>query len=305
MIAIETKNLTKSFGSHRAVDRVNLSIEQGEIYGFLGNNGAGKTTTIKMMTGLLTPTEGSVRFFGKDIRKSRQEILKRIGCIIEIPGFYGNLNGQENLEIYLRLRGVTKRKAIEDTMELVGLDPKDMGLVRGYSLGMKQRLGIARALLNQPEILILDEPTNGLDPSGIRNMRKLLRKLAKEQHMTLFLSSHILTEVEQLADRVGIIHNGKLIDEIALEGLRDQGAEYFEIEVDRPAEALRLLETELGIFDFSVKADNRIEVFDAQDQIANVNKMLVANKIEVRQLIRKSMSLERHFVELTGGERRI
>ena len=305
MIAIETKNLTKSFGSHRAVDRVNLSIEQGEIYGFLGNNGAGKTTTIKMMTGLLTPTEGSVRFFGKDIRKSRQEILKRIGCIIEIPGFYGNLNGQENLEIYLRLRGVTKRKAIEDTMELVGLDPKDMGLVRGYSLGMKQRLGIARALLNQPEILILDEPTNGLDPSGIRNMRKLLRKLAKEQHMTLFLSSHILTEVEQLADRVGIIHNGKLIDEIALEGLRDQGAEYFEIEVDRPAEALRLLETELGIFDFSVKADNRIEVFDAQDQIASVNEMLVASKIEVRQLIRKSMSLERHFVELTGGERRI
>lgn len=305
MIAIETRNLTKSFGSHRAVDRVNLSIEQGEIYGFLGNNGAGKTTTIKMMTGLLDPTEGSVRFFGKEIRKSRQEMLKRIGCIIEIPGFYGNLNGHENLEIYLRLRGVSRRKAIEDTMELVGLDPKDMGLVRGYSLGMKQRLGIARALLNQPEILILDEPTNGLDPSGIRSMRKLLRRLAKEQRMTLFLSSHILTEVEQLADRVGIIHKGKLIDEIALEGLRDQGAEFIEIEVDRPAEALRLLETELGIFDFSVKADNRIEVYDAQDQAAIVNKMLVANHVEVRQLIRKSMSLERHFVELTGGERRL
>ena len=190
-------------------------------------------------------------------------------------------------------------------MELVGLDPKDTGLVRGYSLGMKQRLGIARALLNQPEILILDEPTNGLDPSGIRNMRKLLRRLAKEQHMTLFLSSHILTEVEQLADRVGIIHNGKLIDEISLEGLRDQGAEYVEIEVDRPAEALRILETKLGIFDFTVKADKRIEVFDAQEQIATINKMLVANEIEVRQLIRKSMSLERHFVELTGGEKRI
>lgn len=305
MIAIETKNLTKTFGSHRAVDRVNLSIEQGEIYGFLGNNGAGKTTTIKMMTGLLTPTEGTVRFFGKDIRKSRQEILKRVGCIIEIPGFYGNLNGQENLEIYLRLRGVSKRKSIEDTMELVGLDPKDMGLVRGYSLGMKQRLGIARALLNQPEILILDEPTNGLDPSGIRNMRKLLRRLAKEQRMTLFLSSHILTEVEQLADRVGIIHNGKLIDEISLEGLREQGGEYIEIEVDHPAEALRLLETEMGIFDFSVKADNRIEIYDAQDQAGIINRMLVANQIEVRQLVRKTMSLERHFVELTGGERRV
>lgn len=305
MVAIETKNLTKSFGSHRAVDRVNLSIEQGEIYGFLGNNGAGKTTTIKMMTGLLTPTEGSVRFFGKDIRKARHEILRRVGCIIEIPGFYGNLNGQENLEIYLRLRGVSKRKAIEDTMELVGLDPKDMGLVRGYSLGMKQRLGIARALLNQPEILILDEPTNGLDPSGIRNMRKLLRRLAKEQHMTLFLSSHILTEVEQLADRVGIIHHGKLIDEISLEGLRDQGGEYIEIEVDSPAEALRLLETKLGIFDFTVKADNRIEIYDVQDQTGAINRMLVANEIEVRQLIRKSMSLERHFVELTGGEKRI
>ncbi len=305
MVAIETKNLTKSFGSHRAVDRVNLSIEQGEIYGFLGNNGAGKTTTIKMMTGLLTPTEGSVRFFGKDIRKARHEILRRVGCIIEIPGFYGNLNGQENLEIYLRLRGVSKRKAIEDTMELVGLDPKDTGLVRGYSLGMKQRLGIARALLNQPEILILDEPTNGLDPSGIRNMRKLLRRLAKEQHMTLFLSSHILTEVEQLADRVGIIHHGKLIDEISLEGLRDQGGEYIEIEVDSPAEALRLLETKLGIFDFTVKADNRIEIYDVQDQTGAINRMLVANEIEVRQLIRKSMSLERHFVELTGGEKRI
>lgn len=305
MIAIETKNLTKTFGSHRAVDRVNLSIEQGEIYGFLGNNGAGKTTTIKMMTGLIPPTEGGVKLFGKDIRKSRQEILKRVGCIIETPGFYGNLNGQENLEIYLRLRGVSRAKAIEDTMELVGLDPKDLGLVRTYSVGMKQRLGIARALLNQPEILILDEPTNGMDPSGIRDMRKLLRKLAKEQRMTLFLSSHILTEVEQLADRVGIIHNGKLIDEISMESLREYGGKFIEIEVDEPAEALRLLETELGLFDFTVKADNRIEIYDALEQVATINKMLVANQIEVRQLVRKSMSLERHFIELTGGERRV
>ncbi len=305
MIAIETKNLTKSFGSHRAVDRVNLSIEQGEIYGFLGNNGAGKTTTIKMMTGLIPPTEGSIKIFGEDVRKSKQEILKRVGCIVETPGFFGNLTGQENLQIYLRISGSSKRKTIEETMELVGLDPKDPLLVRRYSLGMKQRLGIARALLNQPEILLLDEPTNGLDPLGIRGMRKLLRLLAKEQRMTLFLSSHILTEVEQLADRVGIIHQGKLIDEISMEGLRKQGSAYLEIQVDRPSEVLRLLETELGIFDFTVKAENRIEIFDAAEQSARINQMLVEHHVEVYQLNRKEQSLERHFIELTKGEKRV
>lgn len=305
MIAIETKNLTKSFGSHRAVDRLNLSIEQGEIYGFLGNNGAGKSTTIKMMTGLISPTEGSVTIFGDQLRKSKQEILKRIGCIVETPGFFGNLTGHENLQVYIRHSGTSKRKVIEETMELTGLDPKDTMLVRQYSLGMKQRLGIARALLNQPEILLLDEPTNGLDPSGIRGMRKLLRQLAREQHMTLFLSSHILTEVEQLADRVGIIHHGKLIDEISMEGLREQGSAYLEIQVDRPAEALRLLETEMGIFDFSVRAENRIEVFDAAEHSARINQMLVEHQIEVYQLNRKEQSLERHFIELTGGEKRL
>lgn len=305
MIAIETKNLTKSFGSHRVVDRVNLSIEQGEIYGFLGNNGAGKSTTIKMMTGLIPPTEGNVRIFGEDVRKARQRILKRVGCIIESPGFYWNLTGQENLQIYSRLRGASKRKTIEDTMEMVGLDPKETLLSKRYSLGMKQRLGIARALLNQPEVLLLDEPTNGLDPSGIREMRKLLRLLAKEQRMTLFISSHILTEVEQLADRVGIIHHGKLIDEISMEGLRKQGAAYLEIQVDRPAEALRLLETEMGIFDFSVKAENRIEIFDVADQSARINQMLVEHQVEVYQLNRKERSLEGHFIELTGGEKRL
>ena len=303
MIAIETRNLSKSFGSHRAVDRINLSIDQGEIYGFLGNNGAGKTTTIKMMTGLISPTEGSIKIFGEDLRKSKQEILKRIGCMVETPGFFGNLTGHENLQVYLRQGGGSKRNIIEETLELTGLDPKDTMLVQRYSMGMKQRLGIARALLNQPEILLLDEPTNGLDPLGIRGMRKLLRKLAREQHITLFLSSHILTEVEQLADRVGIIHHGKLIDEISMEGLRNQGTAYLEIQVNQPAEALRLLETEMGIFDFTVKADNRIEIFDAGEQSARINQMLVEHQVEVVQLNRKKQSLERHFIELTGGEK--
>jgi bacitracin transport system ATP-binding protein len=305
MIAIETKNLTKSFGSHRAVNRMNLSIEQGEIYGFLGNNGAGKTTTIKMMTGLISPTEGNVKILGEELEKSKQEILKRVGCIVETPGFFGNLTGHENLQVYLRHSGTSKRKIIEETMELTGLDPKDTMLVGRYSLGMKQRLGIARALLNQPEILLLDEPTNGLDPSGILGMRKLLRQLAKEQHMTLFLSSHILTEVEQLADRVGIIHNGNLIDEISIEGLRNQSSGYLEIQVDQPAEALRLLETEMGLFDFTVKADNRIEIFNAADQSAQINQMLVEHQVDVYQLNRKKQSLERHFIELTGGEKQL
>jgi bacitracin transport system ATP-binding protein len=305
MIAIETKNLTKSFGSHRAVDRLNLSIDQGEIYGFLGNNGAGKTTTIKMMTGLISPTDGSVKILGEELEKSKQEILKQVGCIVEAPGFFGNLTGHENLQIYLRHRGTSKRKIIEETMELTGLDPKDTMLVRRYSLGMKQRLGIARALLNQPEILLLDEPTNGLDPSGIRGMRKLLRQLAKEQRMTLFLSSHILTEVEQLADRVGIIHNGNLIDEISMEGLRNQGSGYLEIQVDQPAEALRLLETEMGLYDFTVKADHCIEIFNAVDQLARINQMLVEHQVDVYQLNRKKQSLERHFIELTGGEKQL
>lgn len=202
---IETKGLTKEYNGKRSVSDLNLHIKKGRIYGLLGRNGAGKTTTMKMILNLIDSSAGEVIVFGKSMKKYNKEILPRIGCLIESPGFYPNLTGTENLKIFAQLRGIPKRNAIKESLELVGLKYNDKKLFSQYSMGMKQRLAIALAVMHDPEILILDEPINGLDPIGIAEVRTFIRKLCTEKGKTILISSHILSEIELIADDIGII----------------------------------------------------------------------------------------------------
>lgn len=224
---IETKGLSKRYKEVTAVENVNLNVKKGEIYGLLGRNGAGKTTILKMLLGLTSADEGEVLVFGKAMRGNEKELLRRIGAIIETPGFYPNLTATENLKILARIRGGLKEKDIEESLETVGLPYKDKKLYLEYSLGMKQRLGIAAAIMHNPELLILDEPINGLDPIGITEMRSFLKELVHTSGKTVVISSHILSEMELLADTVGIIHNGKLLAENSINQCNGSLENYF------------------------------------------------------------------------------
>lgn len=214
-LVVKTDNLTKSYSSIEVVNHCNISIAKGSIYGLLGENGAGKTTIFKLLTGLLIPTMGKAEVLGMDITKCRSDILKNIGSIIEVPVFYERLSAVKNLEIHLAYMGVSGLE-INSVLEMVGLSNTNNQPVSQFSLGMRQRLGIARALIHKPKLLILDEPVNGLDPTGIREMRKLFLKLKQEENMTILISSHILSEVEHVADTIGIIAKGKIIEEVTL-----------------------------------------------------------------------------------------
>ena len=217
---IETKNLTKQYGSQKSVADLNIHVKRGRIYGLLGRNGAGKTTTMKMLLGLTKPTSGEVKIWGKSLQGNEKKLLPRIGSLIESPGFYPNLTGTENLRIFATLRGVPNNHAIKDALDLVGLPYKDKKLFSQYSLGMKQRLGIAMALLGSPKLLILDEPTNGLDPAGIQEMRSLIASMPQTTGATVLISSHLLGEIEQMVDQVGILSHGKLLFEGSLQQLQ-------------------------------------------------------------------------------------
>lgn len=223
MNIIETQNLTKAYADFTAVSNVNLHIPKGSVYGFLGPNGAGKSTTMKMFLGLTKPTSGSFTINGKKYPEARVEILKEVGSFIEAPAFYGNLSGEENLEIIRRILGLPK-SSVSEALEIVGLTQFRKRLAKKYSLGMKQRLGLASALIGQPPILILDEPTNGLDPVGIHEIRTLIRSLPEKFNCTVFVSSHLLSEVELMADTVGILNHGHLLFEGTLEQLRSGAA---------------------------------------------------------------------------------
>lgn len=299
---INTKNLTKVYGTESAVENVNLSVNKGEIYGFLGRNGAGKTTTISMLLGLVKPSKGQINIFGKDFFKNKKDILQRIGSTIEFSGFYNNLNAEENLKINAKLIGVHKKDAIKDALKTVGLYDERNKKVGNYSLGMKQRLGIARAILHNPELLILDEPTNGLDPVGIKEIRKLIKKLAETKKITIFMSSHILSEVQQVATTIGVIHEGKLLKEIKLKDLRKQNRKYVEFEVSDDSKTTMLLETEFNIYDYEVYPDNKVRIYTAHDKISEINRLIVKNNIDVTKIYLSEDNLEDYFIKLTGGE---
>ena len=226
---VRAENLRKKIGSKVLIRDVCMTVPKGSVYGFLGENGAGKTTTMRLLTGLWTPTGGSVRLFGEPVQKNTR-LLQRVGIMIEQPVFYEELSGRENLELHGEYLGYYQEGSVRRALELLGLEKAQEQPVKSYSLGMKQRLGIARAVMTRPELLILDEPVNGLDPAGIRQVRELLRMLSREYGTTVLISSHILAEIESLADCIGIIHGGRMVREIPMEELARQNLKYLELE---------------------------------------------------------------------------
>jgi ABC-2 type transport system ATP-binding protein len=237
--ALRTVALSKSYGKRLAVDSLDLSVDRAELFGFLGPNGAGKTTTIRMALGLIAPTSGSVEILGFEVRSHRSQVLPRVGALVESPALYGYLSGRDNLRAVGNVLGGASEKRIDEVLEIVALKGRDMDRVKTYSLGMKQRLGLALALLNDPDVLILDEPANGLDPAGIVEMRDLLRDLAG-QGKTVFISSHVLSEVQQICTRVAIINHGKLVRVAPVHELLQSSGEY-EVKVDSPVELVAML----------------------------------------------------------------
>jgi ABC-type multidrug transport system ATPase subunit len=299
---IETYNLTKQYGEQRSVSSLNIHVKKGRIYGLLGRNGAGKTTTMKMILGLTVPTSGDVQIFGKSIRTNGREILPRIGSLIESPGFYPNLTAAENLRIFAELRGLKKISYIKNALELVGLPYGDKKLFSQYSLGMKQRLAIALAVMHNPELLILDEPINGLDPIGIAEVRSFIRKLCDVQGKTILISSHILSEIALLADDIGIIHNGKLLEEESLEELEQKNSHYIHFTISDSKQAARILETSFTTRNFTICDPHNIQLFDTDIPVANINGAFVQNGIEVSEAHLCKDTLEDYFKKVTRGE---
>ncbi|NGZ77340.1 ABC transporter ATP-binding protein [Saccharibacillus alkalitolerans] len=295
---IETRNLTKKYRGTRAVDALNLAIPRGEIYGFLGPNGAGKTTTIRMLLGLIKPDSGVVQIFGQDLRKDRLRILRRVGSLVEYPSYYGHLNAIENLETSRRILNVPKSR-IDEVLHTVGLTKDAKRHVKGYSLGMKQRLGIASALLGSPELLILDEPTNGLDPSGILEIRELIKRMPQEQGITVLVSSHLLSEVEQMASSVGIVNQGRMIFQDTIPNLQRKAGSEIHIALS-DAETAMITARELGCFP---RLDQGKLVFKGidNDQIARLVTALVDARHSIYRVEERRKSLEDLFLTMTGG----
>jgi ABC-2 type transport system ATP-binding protein len=296
---VETRDLSKLYGGVAAVKGVDLRVERGRVYGLLGPNGAGKTTMMRLLLGLARPSAGEVRLFGRPLSGGRAGALSRVGALVETPAAFGHLSGRENLELLRRLRGCARGEA-DRVLRAVGLAGAGDRRVRAYSLGMKQRLGLAAAMLGGPELLILDEPTNGLDPAGIRQVRDLIRRLPTEHGATVLLSSHLLPEVEQVATHVGIVHEGVLRFQGAMEELRARAAgSSVEAEVDDPALALRLLRARYagGV---EVRG-GRIRVRAPAGDAGEINRTLVLGGVTVGELSPRRQTLEDLFLSLAGG----
>ncbi|WP_242145790.1 MULTISPECIES: ABC transporter ATP-binding protein [unclassified Bacillus cereus group] len=296
---VETKGLTKRYRNSYAVDHVDLQIPKGEIYGFLGPNGAGKTTSIRMLLGLIKPTKGTVTIFQQDLAKERLSILSKIGALVETPSYYAHLNAIENLEVYRILRNVPKNKVAE-VLQIVGLEHAATQKVKEYSLGMKQRLGIAIALLGDPQLLILDEPTNGLDPEGIHEIRTLIKKLAQERGITILISSHLLSEIDQMATYVGIISKGKLIFQDKIETLRRHAQHSISLVTDKTEIAWKIILSK-GIP--SILEENHIILSNVSNKtVAETVKTLVTENISIFRIEENKKSLEEIFLQLIKEE---
>ena len=299
---LETKHLTKQYGAQKSVADLSIHVQKGRIYGLLGRNGAGKTTTMKMLLNLTRPTSGEVRIFGKPLAGNEKKLLPRIGSLIESPGFYPNLTGTENLRIFAMLRGVPNRHAIKDTLELVGLPYRDKKLFSQYSLGMKQRLAIALAVMHDPELLILDEPINGLDPIGIAEVRSFIRELCDSKGKTILISSHILSEIALLADDIGIIDHGVLLEEERFAQLEKKSSKYIRFTVSDAAQAARILERRFNENQFTIQDDHNLQLHDLNLPVGEVVAAFVKNSLTVSEAHTMEESLEDYFKRVTGGE---
>lgn len=299
--AIHTKQLTRRIGRRETVKEINLKVPIGGIYGFLGPNGAGKTTTIRMLLGLIKPSSGEISILGKDLKRDRINILGEIGSLVESPSYYAHLSGYKNLMIIALIRGISESR-IKEVLKLVRLDKDAYRPVKNYSLGMKQRLGIAAALITYPKLLILDEPTNGLDPSGIQEIRELITRLPSDYGITVLISSHLLSEIEQVATHVGIINNGELIFQGSLQKLTEKSRPYLWIETDQPEEAAIALRQYGWDADPELVTNQVKTSVIEKPQSAEMIKLLVNSQHEIYRVAEKKKTLEDIFLELTGQE---
>ena len=301
---LQTNNLTKTTGGKDLVKNVNLHIKKGEIYGFLGPNGAGKTTVMKMITNLWKPTGGNIEIFGETLTPQSYEVLKRMGSIIEFPTFYNHMTGYENLRLHCEYMGYYKHDSIENALDMLDLTDAAQKPVKNYSLGMKERLGIARAILCKPELLILDEPTNGLDPAGMKQIRDLLKTLCEEYGITIMVSSHILSEIESIAETIGVINHGMMIKEIGMKEIEEMSLAYIELTVANPKKAAYVLSDKLGISNFKIIENNTIRIYDQHISTQELSKVMALNDVEVMALGKQSETLEDYFLKMTAEVKR-
>ncbi|MGE6365415.1 ABC transporter ATP-binding protein [Bacillus paramycoides] len=299
---LKTNQLTKSFEGREVVSGVNMHVKKGEIYGFLGPNGAGKTTIMKMITNLIKPTSGEIEIFGEKLTDASFDVLKRMGTIIEYPIFYDKLTAKENLYLHCEYMGYYDKKSIDHALDLVKLHNIENKKVKDFSLGMKQRLGIARAITTKPELLVLDEPINGLDPIGIKELRELFKMLCKEYGITLLISSHILAEMEQMSDTIGIIQNGKLIKEVSMKSINGEQTEYIEVTVQDVKKAVYILEHNLGLINYKIMSEQTIRIYEMNATQQEISKVLIMNDIEIESINKRHSSLEEYFLNTMNGE---
>ncbi len=296
---LQTDHLTKTIGGRQIIKDVSLHVKKGEIYGFLGPNGAGKSTVMKMLANLWKPTSGSIEMFGEILTPSSYGVLKRMGSIIEFPCFYEHMTGRENLRLHCEYMGYYSPGCIEEVLELLDLSSSADKKVKSYSLGMKERLGIARAFLCRPELLILDEPTNGLDPAGMKRIRTLLKNMSLERGITILVSSHILSEIESVADTVGVICRGELTKEIAIREIEEMSLSYIELSVLDVRKAAYLLTENCGITNFKILED-KIRIYDPGASTKELTKALALGDVDVTSIGKKAETLEDYFLKLTG-----
>ena len=302
-IVLKVDHLSKVIKGKHLVDDVSFEVNHGEVFGFLGPNGAGKTTTIRMLVGLIKPTKGTIMIGGYNLRTSFKEAMRQVGSIVENPELYSYLTGWENLKQFARMLGDVSDHRIEEIVRQVNLEQRIHEKVKTYSLGMKQRLGIAQALLGKPQLLILDEPTNGLDPSGIRELREFVRNLVQTENISVFISSHLLSEIQLMCDRVAIIDKGKMITVSTVRELLDHSRDRVEWKVTPLMEAFNLLKTKEDIRDIQIK-ENLLICSLQSELISTYNRFLIDNGIDVHSVYEKTLTLEDLFMELTGGRQK-
>jgi ABC-2 type transport system ATP-binding protein len=303
---VKVSNVTKVIGGKKLIDNLSFDIPRGEVFGFLGPNGAGKTTTIRMMVGLMSITAGDITINGYSIAKEYEKAIQNVGAIVENPEFYKFLSGFQNLVHFARMNRSVSKERINEVVRLVGLEERIHDKVKTYSLGMRQRLGIAQALLHSPSLLILDEPTNGLDPAGIRELRDYLKKLTRNEGISVFVSSHLLSEMELMCDRVAIIQNGKLVEvktvqEFVHEEEKVAAPVFFE--VDQPGFAVKVLKRMLPEAPLFVVKEHGIEVTVKRDQVPVILEMMMKAQIKVYGIQKSLRTLEDKFLQITGSEK--
>lgn len=298
---IRTTKLTKKYKNKKALDNISIEIKKGDIYGIVGQNGAGKSTLLKAISGITKPTSGVIELFNESTKLHKQR--RRMSSIIENPILFGELSAKENLEYFRIQRGIADKNVVDETLQLVGLDPEDKRKIRRYSIGMNQRLAIALSLISNPEVLILDEPTSGIDPVGIVEIRHLLQTLNEEKNVTIIISSHILSSLANIATKIAILDEGKIVEELTLDELYEKSSQYIEIITTSPEKATIILELELDIHDYEIKPDTSIVIYEKLDQLEEIVKALVQGGIGITKVLKEHKTLEEYYLEITqkGG----